>query len=370
VVLLCAGNLWSDDEGLVVSPILKRVVYPWLANSGYLRHRADGGSFCVITYHGILPEGYRVSDPQQDGSLVSAENFRSQLRLLKECYHIVSPEQVRDWAVDGKALPELAILLTCDDGLRNALTGMTPILREENLSCLFFVLGASVAENAQMLWYEELYLLMLAAPAGNYPFDFPGVTVELADRTRRRSAWWNLVKKLSQYDQAARIHFIETARLEFGLPEGWNAGCWNSEAQRQRFSLLTADELRQLVDLGMSIGSHTLNHPILSQQTSDEVWKEISESRGVLENAVGKPVWALAYPFGDPAAVTTREMQMAEQAGFQCAFMNVGGGFGAQLPRFALPRVHVTAEMTLSEFEAHVSGFHRDFRSRLSGDTA
>jgi hypothetical protein len=63
-------------------------------------------------------------------------------------------------------------------------------------------------------------------------------------------------------------------------------------------------------------------------------------------------------------------MQMAERAGFECAFMNVGGGFGAQLPKFALPRVHVTADMKLSEFEAHVSGFHRDFRSRFSGVAA
>jgi peptidoglycan/xylan/chitin deacetylase (PgdA/CDA1 family) len=220
------------------------------------------------------------------------------------------------------------------------------------------------------LWYEELYLLLLAAPAGSYSFDFPEVRLELGDRSQRRSAWWNLVKKLSQSDQVARIRFIEAARVEFGLPDGWNAGCWNNEAQRERFSLLNGDDLRQLVGQGMSIGSHTLNHPILSQQTSDEAWREISESRSVLERAVGKPVWALAYPFGDPASVTTREMQMAEQAGFQCAFMNVGGGFGAQLPRFALPRVHVTADMNLSEFEAHVSGFHRDFRSRLSGDTA
>ena len=125
--------MWSDDEVLVVSPILKRVVYPWLANSGYLRRRADGGSFCVITYHGVLPEGYQVSDPQQDGSLVTAENFRSQLQLLKECYHVVTPEQVREWIVEGKDLPELAVLLTCDDGLRNALTDMTPILREQDL---------------------------------------------------------------------------------------------------------------------------------------------------------------------------------------------------------------------------------------------
>lgn len=353
-----------------MSPILKRVVYPWLANSGYLRRRADGGSFCVITYHGVLPEGYRVSDPQQDGSLVTAENFRAQLRLLKECYHVVTPDQVRDWIVDGKDLPALAILLTCDDGLRNALTGMAPILREEELSCLFFVLGASVADNSRILWYEELYLLMLAAPAGSYSFDFAGTSFELEDRSQRRSAWWTLVQRLSRFDQYERVRFIEALRIKFGLADGWNSGCWENEAQRQRFSLLNADELRQLVDQGMSIGSHTLNHPILSRQTSEEAWREISESRSQLENAVSRPVWALAYPFGDPASVTTREMQMAEQAGFQCAFMNVGGGFGAQLPRFALPRVHVTADMNLSEFEAHVSGFHRDFRSRLSGDIA
>ena len=68
-------------------------------------------------------------------------------------------------------------------------------------------------------------------------------------------------------------------------------------------------------------------------------------------------------------SATPREMQMAEQAGYQCAFMNIGGGFGASLPRFAFPRVHVTADMSLAEFEAHLSGFHRDFRSRLSGAT-
>jgi peptidoglycan/xylan/chitin deacetylase (PgdA/CDA1 family) len=352
-----------------VTPIWKRVVYPWLAHSGYLRRRADSGAFCVLTYHGVLPAGYRVGDPQQDGNLVSPENFRGQLKLLKECYHVVAPDEVREWVVGGKELPERAILLTCDDGLLNGLTDMAPILREEGLSCLFFALGASVAEDCQSLWYEELYLLLLAAPAGSHFFESLGMTVELGDRAQRRSEWWNLVKKLSQYDQPGRESFIETSRTQFGLPDQWNAECTNNEGLRRRFGLLNRNELRQLVDQGMSIGSHTLNHPILSQQTSELAWKEISESRSVLESAIGKTIWALAYPFGDPASVTTREMQMAEQAGFDCAFINVGGGFGASLPRFALPRVHVTADMNLSEFEAHVSGFHRDFRSRLSGAT-
>lgn len=354
----------------VVSSILKRVVYPWLANSGYLRRHAVGRSFCVVNYHGILPEAYEVSDPQQDACLVSAQTFRDQLRLLKKCYHVVSPEQVRDWVVDGKDLPEQAVLLTCDDGLRNALTDMTPILREEGLSCLFFVMGASARGESQTLWYEDLYRLLMAAPARTYSFEALQLRIDLGEREQRRSAWWSLVKKLSQCGQSARDRFIGTCRIQFGLSEQQNAGCTNCEAHSRRFSLLNVNELRQLGEQGMSIGSHTLNHPMLSLQPSDMAWKEISESRSVLQNAVGKPVWALAYPFGDAASVTPREMQMAEQAGFQCAFMNIDGGFGAQLPKFALPRVHVTADMNLSEFEAHVSGFHRDFRSRLSSKIA
>ena len=49
---------------------------------------------------------------------------------------------------------------------------------------------------------------------------------------------------------------------------------------------------------------------------------------------------------------------MAEQAGFQAAFLNFGGGLGTDLPPYALPRMHVTAGMSLGEFEAHVSGFY------------
>jgi len=63
-------------------------------------------------------------------------------------------------------------------------------------------------------------------------------------------------------------------------------------------------------------------------------------------------------------------LRLAEQAGFRCAFMNTGGGFGAKINRFALPRVHVTADMTLFEFEAHISGFYRMLRNRLTRGAA
>jgi len=357
-----------------VSPVLRRVVYPCLASTGYLRGRAKGGDLCVVTYHGILPAGYEVTDPDQDGGLVSLEAFRRQLRLLKSRYRVVAPEEVLAWILEDRALPKRAVLLTCDDGLLNTLTDMVPVLREENISCLFFALGASTGQTTQMLWYERLYLALLAAPSGT--FETLGTTFELKERNQRRQVWATLLKQLSQVDAAERAGLIEAAQAQFGLNKfGLNEFGLNkeeetecaSEARRRRFSLLNLSELRQLVDQGMSVGSHTLSHPMLSEQNSELAWKEISESRSTLQNTLGIPVWALAYPFGDAASVTSREWQMAEQAGFACAFMNVGGGFGAALPRFALPRVHVTSEMGLAEFEAQVSGFHQALRARLSG---
>jgi hypothetical protein len=39
----------------------------------------------------------------------------------------------------------------------------------------------------------------------------------------------------------------------------------------------------------------------------------------------------------------------------------------SKINRFAVPRVHVTADMSLFEFEAHISGFYRSLRKKLLG---
>jgi hypothetical protein len=132
----------------------------------------------------------------------------------------------------------------------------------------------------------------------------------------------------------------------------------------------------------MAVGAHSVSHPILACASKELAWREISESRSVLERVLGQTVWAFAYPFGNAATVTGRDLRLAEEAGFRCAFMNVGGGLGAKINRsgigrseighpkinrFALPRVHVTADMNLFEFEAHISGFYRSLRQRLLG---
>jgi len=121
---------------------------------------------------------------------------------------------------------------------------------------------------------------------------------------------------------------------------------------------MTAPELRTLVAAGMTIGAHTMSHPMLSQSPLELARAEISESGTRLEAALGERPWAFAYPFGDAQSVTPEVLKMPKDAGYEAAFMNFGGGLGSNLPAFAMPRIHVTAEMSLAEFEGHVSGFY------------
>jgi peptidoglycan/xylan/chitin deacetylase (PgdA/CDA1 family) len=315
-----------------------------------------------VTYHGVRPSGYVSSDAMLDGSLVSAESLRAQLRLLKARYHVISPERFFLWVLGEEQLPPLALLLTCDDGLQNVLTDMLPILQEEKVFCLFFVTGASVGEAPSMLWYEELYLAIKTAPRGPISIDEAGLRVGCPEDAGRRAFWWQLVQALSERDAPARLSVLRALRGKWGVDEGWTERLRENPLTFRRFFVMTVQDLRRLAAQGMSIGAHTLHHPMLSRASDVCAQAEIERSRELLADALGQEVWAFAYPFGNPGSFTVRDLALAEAAKFSCAFANSGGGFGANLPRFALPRVHVTADMNLGEFEAHLSGFYRNLR--------
>ncbi len=343
-----------------------------LGETGYF-HSLALNSPSVITYHGVLPEGYQSSDPFLDNTLLSIETFRQHLRLLKKHYHPITPEGFRGWLRGSEKLPNRSVLLTCDDGLQNNLTTMLPLLQQEGLQCLFFVTGQSLSELPGMLWYVELYLMMIEARDEHPQMDWRGSAVPAlpSGLEGKRAVWLDLMNMLSRFDATGRTDFLRHAEEAWEVDPAWKQRYPEDRLLQQRFQLLCADELKQLADAGMTLGAHTMSHPVLRQQPDDCARAEISDSRLRLAKALGRPVWALAYPFGGLTAAGDREFHIAESAGYECAFMNIGGPVGAASAKFALPRVQVNADMSLPVYEAHVSGFHDSLRRRLrrSGST-
>jgi peptidoglycan/xylan/chitin deacetylase (PgdA/CDA1 family) len=64
------------------------------------------------------------------------------------------------------------------------------------------------------------------------------------------------------------------------------------------YDLLTWELVQELSTKGISFGSHTSNHFVLTLEEASVVGKELAESKQELEARIGTPVVTLAYPNG------------------------------------------------------------------------
>ena len=341
----------------LVTPLLKRAVYPTLHRTGWLGRMTPPRGYAVVNYHGVVPSGYSSEEPFLDGNLIEAPVLRQQLRFLKSCYRVISPEEFRAWVQEGKPIPPSSVLITCDDGLANTLTDMLPVLQEEAVPCLFFVTASSAAAATGMLWYEEVHHLMRKSPLSAEILQaLPPGEGEAYSRLNCQAQWWSIVKRASQMDAESRAQWIGSVRKEAGPVPLLDESRWR---------LLNAAGLRKLSEAGMTIGAHTRTHPILSLSSEAEARREIRDCKVEIERVLGQTIWAFAYPFGNPATMGEREFRLARDAGYTCAFLNVEDWAGQESNALALPRTHVTADMTLAELAAHLSGLHMRLRSAV-----
>lgn len=84
-----------------------------------------------------------------------------------------------------------------------------------------------------------------------------------------------------------------------------------------RNGFVTWADLHALLAAGMQVGDHTRSHPYLTRIADEgRLWDEIDGSRKLLEETLGVPITAFAYPFGqyDPAIVG-----LVKKAGFTSA---------------------------------------------------
>jgi peptidoglycan/xylan/chitin deacetylase (PgdA/CDA1 family) len=341
-----------------VSPLLKRAIYPALHHSGLLRRVPPTSECVVVNYHGVVPAGNANEDAFLDGNLVRPEALRQQLRYLKRHFQVIAPEDFRSYIERGEALPPRSVLITCDDGLLNTLTDVLPVLSEEKISCLFFVMAASTRDEPGVLWYEELYHLMRSKPLGQLAAMLPtdGGSVQAVQNFQ--AEWWSAVERASRLTAEARADWMAQVRAYCG-PQPVRSD--------RRYRLLNAGELRQLADAGMTIGAHTRTHPVLSLASEEEARREIVDSKAEIERVLERPVWAFAYPFGNPATMGEREFRIAQAAEYSCAFLNVERWAGEESNPFAIARTHVTTNMMLPEFAAHVSGVHLRLQRMAGG---
>jgi peptidoglycan/xylan/chitin deacetylase (PgdA/CDA1 family) len=85
------------------------------------------------------------------------------------------------------------------------------------------------------------------------------------------------------------------------------------------------DDLRELDRNGVAIQSHGVSHNWFSLLNHEEQWEELVQSKGVLEERVGKPIEAFAFPFSDSGRNSDATRGLLLRAGYRAAFLCGGG---------------------------------------------
>jgi hypothetical protein len=173
--------------------------------------------------------------------------------------------------------------------------------------------------------------------------------LELDTPASRREASDRVRGYMKLAPTAERTTLLEQLRRQSPAPP--------AAAEPERFAFMSWGQARALAASDVAIGSHTVRHLCLASLSEDELREELEGSKRRIEEEIGGPCLALAYPDGTRRAFGTRDQRALDAAGFAAAFSQIPGHNGAGADRFALRRFNVpggTAD--LSTFVATVSG--------------
>jgi len=223
----------------------------------------------ILMYHGVGVE--------------AAPALANQVRYLARNFKIVSFAVMVDRLAANRAIAANEIALTFDDGLRNNLTVVYPILKELQLPATFFVCPALIG-SGQWLWNHEMRC-RLKTLSNDALVDIR-TTLLAPDPSANGIVEWMKTLRLPQRRRAEEC--IRLATPVFNP----------TAAQRQAYDIMDWNELRSLDPGLIMIGSHTMTHPILTTLSTGEISSELRDSRILLEKELDRGADFFCYPNG------------------------------------------------------------------------
>jgi len=122
---------------------------------------------------------------------------------------------------------------------------------------------------------------------------------------------------------------------------------------------LTWDQVRELNRAGIHFGSHTVTHPQLRTLRAEAVRDEVRRSKETIEEKLGSPVRAFAYPYAlpetdHPFRVGLREI--LEETGYEAGVSTIIGTADQRGDRFFMKRLPTNSADDGRLFEAKLTG--------------
>jgi peptidoglycan/xylan/chitin deacetylase (PgdA/CDA1 family) len=294
------------------------------------------GVGAILTLHHVRPSRRGAFQPNR--LLEVTPGFLSAVirRLKRSNLDIVSLDEMYRRLVE-RDFKRRFVCITFDDGYRDLLQYAWPILKKDNVPFALYV-PTGFPDRIGELWWVALERIVanndrLGLYVDGREERFDCISVDEKRNIYDQLYWW-LRSRPTEEELREAIRDL-SARYGIDLKALCDELCmtWEDIAELSRDPLVT-------------IGAHTVNHPML-KKTSDRVARsEMEMSRAVIQSAIGIRPDHFAYPVGDLTSAGPREFALAAELGFRTAVTTQPGVLFREHRHhlMSLPRISLNGE--------------------------
>lgn len=243
--------------------------------------------------------------------------FEKTLNILKNRFSLVSIMDLEDLYYNGKTLKN-SCHLTVDDGDKTFYNIIYPVLKKMKIPATLFV-SPKICSDSSNFWFQELKGFdqnkMRNIIAEDYKIDIKMLQqypILVILKNMNINQIWTLITKY---------------RSIYNLPSKENQN-------------MSIEEVRQVDIEGLvTIGAHTMNHPILLNEKKETSRIEIADSIRELEIILGHQVKYFAFPNGTPGLdFSDREIKILKNSNCRLAFSTEAKNFDSTDNPLSIPR--------------------------------
>jgi peptidoglycan/xylan/chitin deacetylase (PgdA/CDA1 family) len=311
-----------------------------------------------VGYHRVVEDFDRSAGSSIPATLISRSMLERHIDWIGRRFEFVSLDEVVMHQERNEGFRRPSAALTFDDGYQDVHDLAFPMLKAKGIPAAVFVVTA-LAGTARVPLYDRLYLAMTRARTA-WPSSADRLAWIVADLGLSIPGLRDPFDDLGDPFRLTRILLEGTTRADLErVVEVIEMEVGVDEARMRERQPLTWDMILTMQRSGITIGSHTRTHALLTLENEQGVEQEVLGSRQELEEHLGSPIRHFAYPNGwfDDATVGA-----VERAGYRGAYTSCRHRHPVR-PLFTMPRTLLWEKSSLGvlgDFSPAVMGCHAD----------
>ncbi len=270
----------------------------------------NGHNLIILNYHRVYEGELRTSFDETLFGL-SIASFHQQMLWLKEKKAVfLSEDELIYYQQRKKKIPKRSVLITFDDGYKDNFTLVYPVLRSLHIPAIYFIPAGPIRDRT-LGWWDIISFFIKKTK--KKAISVKGREFSLQNGGGKKKAIFHLLRLMKTEPYSRTQDLLEVLSAECGVEF--------PSYDEQDVELMNWEDIREVLNNNIAIGSHTVSHRVLATLDKDEQFEELSSSKKLLEDMLNLGnIRSFSYPVGDYTSFSEKTKELASKTGYEIAF--------------------------------------------------